>query len=157
MKWIKKNKFTVAAIVIFIIIAFLTFKVIDIFFPDQGTAIYGDRLAAKIPVEPSVYTSLEKLIKESDKVEEVKINENGRRIDIIITVTNATSLSEAKKLTSNILEPFTENQIGYYDFQVYIKKTDEAENDFPIIGYKQHNNPDFSWSKDREKTIEEDE
>lgn len=157
MKWIKKNKFTVAAIVIFIIIAFMAFKVIDIFFPDQGTAIYGDRLDAKIPVEDSVYDSLEKLIKENEKVEEVKINENGRRIDIIITVTNATSLSEAKKLTDNILEPFTESQIGYYDFQVYVKKTDKAENDFPIIGYKQHNNSDFSWSKDREKTVEEDE
>lgn len=157
MKWIKKNKFTVAAIVIFIILSFLVFKVIDIFFPDQGTAIYGDRLDAKVEVEDSVYKSLEELIKQNEKVEAVKINENGRRIDIIITVNNATSLSEAKKLSDNILEPFTESQIGYYDFQVYVKKIDEAENDFPIIGYKQHNDSGFSWSKDREKTVEEDE
>ena len=157
MKWIKKNKFTVAAITIFVILSFLTFKVIDIFFPDQGTAIYGDRLVAKVNVENSTYTALEELIKKSDKVDNVKINENGRRINIIITVNNATSISEAKKLTDNVLEPFTESQVGYYDFQVYVKKNDSSEDNFPIIGYKQHNSSGFSWSKDREKTVKEDE
>jgi len=157
MKWIKKNKFTVAAITIFIILSFLTFKVIDIFFPDQGTAIYGDRLDAKVKVEDSVYSSLRELVKKNEKVEDIKINENGRRIGIIITVNNATSISEAKKLTDNILEPFTESQVGYYDFQVYVKKTDKKEDNFPIIGYKQHNSSNFSWSKDREKTEKEDE
>ena len=99
MKWMKKNKFTVTAIFVFILLAFLGYKIVDTFFPKQGK-------------------------------------------------------NEAKKLVDNILEPFTESQIGYYDFQVFIKKEDTSENDFPIIGYKHHNSSTFSWTKDREKTEE---
>lgn len=156
MKWMKKNKFTVIAIFIFILLAFLGFKAKEMFFPDQRTAIYGDRLEGKVTVEKTTYEDIKAKISESDKVDSVTLRENGRRIDITITVTNVTSKSEAKKLISNILEPFTESQIGYYDFQVFIKKEDKSENDFPIIAYKHHNSSTFSWSKDREKT-EEDE
>lgn len=156
MKWIKKNKFTVIAIVIFVVFAVAGFKAKEIFFPNQRTAIYGDRLDGKVAVEQATYDAIKQKISESDKVESVTLKENGKRVDITITVTNATSKSEAKKLIDNILEPFTESQIGYYDFQVFIIKNDSSENDFPIIGYKHHNSSTFSWTKDREKT-EEDE
>lgn len=156
MKWIRKNKLTVFVIIVFILLSFTAFKVIEMFFPDQRAAIYGDRLEGKVKVEKTVYDTVKLKISESDKVETVTLTENGKRIDITITVTSATSKSEAKKLTDNILEPFTESQIGYYDFQVFIKKENKEENDFPIIGYKHHNSSSFLWSKDREKTEEED-
>lgn len=155
MKWIKKNKFTVIAIIIFIVIAILGFKAKEIFFPDQRTAIYGDRLEGKVAVEKVTYDSLKQKISESDKVKTVTVRENGRRIDITITVVDDMNKSDAKKLTDNMLEPFTESQIGYYDFQVFIKKDAETENDFPIIGYKHHNSSSISWTKDRDKTEEE--
>ena len=157
MKWFKKNKFTTLAIILFILLAILGYKAKEIFFPDQRSAIYGERLEGKVNVKKSTYKDLEKKIKESDKVTNVNITETGKRIDIVITVTNSTSKSEAKKLTDNMLEPFTESQIGYYDFQVFIKKDASEENDFPIIGYKQHNSSSFSWSKDRDKTVEDGE
>lgn len=155
MKWIKKNKFTVIAIIIFIVVAILGFKIKEIFFPNQRTAIYGDRLEGKVAVEQTTYDTVKQQISESDKVKSVTVRENGRRIDITITVTDETSKSDAKKLTDTITVPFTESQIGYYDFQVFIKKDSESENDFPIIGYKHHNSFSFSWNKDREKTEEE--
>lgn len=157
MKWVRKNKFTVIAIIIFVLVAFLGFKAKEMFFPDQRTAIYGDRLEGKVAVADSVYEEVKQKISENDKVEKVTLRENGRRIDITITVTSATSKSEAKKLIDNILGSFTESQIGYYDFQVFIKKEAKEENDFPIIAYKHHNSSSFSWSKDREKTVEEEE
>lgn len=152
MKWVKKNKFTVFAIILFVILTLLAFKVKEMFFPDQRTAIYGDRLDGKVKVDQKVYDTVQGKISESDKVKKVTIRENGRRVEIMITVNNDTSKEDAKKLTDNILGPFNESQIGYYDFQVYVKKEDRLENDFPIIGYKQHNNSKFVWSKDREKT-----
>jgi len=156
MKWMKKNKFTLMAITLFILLTFLVFKVTEMFFPDQRTAIYGDRLVGKVTVNKTTYDEVKQKISENDKVDNVIIKENGKRVDITITVNNATSKSEAKKLVNNILEPFTESQIGYYDFQVFIKKEDSSENDFPIIGYKHHNSSSFSWTKDREKTVEDE-
>lgn len=152
MKWIKKNKFTVIAITIFVVLAIVGYKAKEMFFPNQRTAIYGDRLDGKIAVEQKTYDEMKAKISESDKVKNVSIRENGRRIDIMVTVNGDTSKSDAKKLVDNILEPFSESQIGYYDFQMYIKKDETEENDFPIIGYKQHNSSSFVWSKDRDKT-----
>ena len=152
MKWIKKNKFTVIAITIFVVLAIIGYKAKEMFFPNQITAIYGDRLDGKIAVEQKTYDEMKAKISESDKVKNVSIRENGRRIDIMVTVNGDTSKSDAKKLVDNILEPFSESQIGYYDFQMYIKKDETEENDFPIIGYKQHNSSSFVWSKDRDKT-----
>ena len=155
MKWIKKNKFTVIAIIIFVVLAIIGFKVKEIFFPDQRTAIYGDRLEGKVAVEQSTYDTLKQNLSEKEKVKSVTVLENGRRIDITITVEDDMSKESAKNLTAGMMEPFTESQIGYYDFQVFIKKESASENDFPIIGYKHHNSSDFSWTKDREKTEEE--
>lgn len=155
MKWIKKNKFTVIAIIIFIVVAILGYKAKEIFFPDQRTAIYGDRLEGKVAVKDTTYDTLKQKISENEKVTTVTVRENGRRIDITITVADDMSKADAKKLTDNMLEPFTESQIGYYDFQVFIKKEAKTENDFPIIGYKHHNSSSFSWTKDRDKTEEE--
>ena len=155
MKWIKKNKFTVIAIIIFVVLAIIGFKVKEIFFPDQRTAIYGDRLEGKVAVEQSTYDTLKQNLSEKEKVKSVTVRENGRRIDITITVEDDMSKESAKNLKAGMMEPFTESQIGYYDFQVFIKKDSTSENDFPIIGYKHHNSSDFSWTKDREKTEEE--
>lgn len=152
MKWVKKNKFTVIAIIIFVILAILGYKAKELFFPNQRTAIYGDRLDGKVVVEEKTYDEMKQIISENTIVKTLNVRENGRHIDIIISVNDETSKSDAKKLTDNILKPFSESQIGYYDFQVFIKKESSSENDFPIIGYKQHNSSSFVWSKDREKT-----
>ena len=73
MKWIKKNKFTVIAITIFVVLAIIGYKAKEMFFPNQRTAIYGDRLDGKIAVEQKTYDEMKAKISESDKVKNVSI------------------------------------------------------------------------------------
>lgn len=155
-KWIKKNKFTVIAVIIFILLAILGYKAKEVFFPNERTAVYGDRLVGKVKVDKSLYDELKQTLSEKEKVKTVTVRENGKRIEIMITVEDDMSKDNAKSLVNNILEPFTESQIGYYDFQVFLLKESASENDFPIIGYKHHNSSEFSWSKDRDKVVEEE-
>ena len=157
MKWIKKNKFTVIAIILFVLFAIIGFKVKEIFFPNQRTAIYGDRLDGKVAVEKSTYDELKQKLSENERIKNVTVTESGRRINIIMTVVDDMSKEESKKLTDNITSFFSENQIGYYDFEVFVKKEATSENDFPIIGYKHHNSSSFSWTKDRDKVEETEE
>ena len=98
MKWIKKNKFTVIAITIFVVLAIIGYKAKEMFFPNQRTAIYGDRLDGKIAVEQKTYDEMKAKISESDKVKNVSIRENGRRIDIMVTVNGDT-----RKMTFQLL------------------------------------------------------
>lgn len=156
MKWIKKNKFMIIAIIFFIVISVVGYKALMIFFPSTNSAIYGDRLDGKINVKKEVYDGIKTRISGQEFVKDVSVREKGRTVNIVVTIMDSTSKDAAKGLTNLVLEGFNESQIGYYDFQVYIKKEDKNENDFPIIAYKQHNSAEFVWSRDREKTVEED-
>ena len=157
MKWIKRNKYTCIIILVFIIVSAIGYKAITVFFPDGKTAIYGDRLDGKVIVKDEVYEAVKTKFSEQEFVKKVSVRENGRIINITVTVMDSTSIDAAKGLSNIFLDNFSESQISYYDFQLFIKKESESENNFPIIGYKHHNNSQFSWTKDREKTQEEGE
>ena len=152
MNIIKKNKFTIIAVILFTALVFCLYEVKELFFPNEGKAIYGDRLVGKVDVKDEAYVAVEDKVKENEKVTKVDARENGKLINISITVLDDTSIEDAKKLVDNILEPFNDSQKGYYDFQVFVTKESETENNFPIIAYKHHNSSEFVWSKDREKT-----
>ena len=152
MKWIKKNKFTCIAILLFVLITVVGYKAMKVFFPDSKSAIYGDRLDNKVVVKQKVYDSLKTKISELEYVKEVKIRESGRIIYITVLVLDSTSIDSAKSIASMITEPFSEIQLGYYDFQLFIKKEDSKENNFPISAYKHHNRSEFVWAKERDKT-----
>lgn len=155
MKWLKKNKFTCIAILIFVVLAIVSYKAIKVFFPNTKSAIYGDRLDGKVKVDKSVYKAVKAKLAEQEFVKNVNVKENGRTINIEVVVLDSTSHDAAKGLSGLILEHFNDSQIGYYDFQLFVSKESEAENDFPIIAYKQHNKSEFSWTKDREKVVPE--
>ena len=152
MKWVRKNKYTCIAILIFVVVAIVGYKAIKVFFPDSKAANYGDRLDNKVKVDKKVYDAVKAKISEQEFVKEAKVRENGRTIEIVVTVQDSTSIDSAKSIAGLILEHFSEIQIGYYDFQLFITKEDKAENNFPIMAYKQHNRSEFSWTKDRAKT-----
>lgn len=157
MKWIKKNKFTCLAIVLFVLIVIIGYKAMQVFFPDTGSAIYGDRLDNKVAVKKTVYDAVKAKLSEQEFVKEVSVRENGRTINITVLVQDSTSMDSAKSLAGMITEHFSEAQLGYYDFQLFVKKEDSKENNFPIIAYKQHNRSEFVWAKERDKTEEEEE
>ena len=155
MKWFKKNKLMLIAIVVFVIIVLVGYNALKVFFPSTDSAIYGDRLDSKVPVDQKLYDEVKERISKLEYTKDVSVTEKGRIINIIVSVMDSTSISASKDISKLILEGFSDSQIGYYDFQLMIKKEDAKENDFPIIAYKQHNSTDFYWNRDREKTVEE--
>ena len=155
MKWIKKNKYTCIAILVFVVIVMVGYKAVQVFFPNTKAAYYGDRLDNKVKIKKSVYDAVKAKISEQEFVKEVSVRENGRTIEIVVLVQDSASMDAAKGISGLILEHFSEIQIGYYDFQLFIKKESSSENNFPIIAYKQHNSSEFVWTKERDKTESE--
>ena len=88
-------------------------------------------------------------LEEKDEVKSVDTDIKGRILNVIITVNDDVELDPAKALASVITENLEEDQNGYYDIQVFIKKSNEEDTRFPIIGYKHQDKDEFSWSKDR--------
>ena len=149
MNYLKRNKGTVIAIIIFIILVVLLFQVKNIFFPNSGKAIYGNRLEGikEVEISKDTYKKVEKAFAE-DSVSKVTTAIAGKLVKIFITVNEDVDLEKAKSYGGKALEQFTSEQKNYYDFQIYIEKAGDNEH-FPIIGYKHHSKGTISWTKDR--------
>lgn len=153
-KLFKKNKFTFFIIVFFLIVFVLLLQVKNLFFPSSDTANYGHRLDGLTEIKSEVVTALTEKLKENKKVETVSTNTNGRIFNIIITVGNEATKKEAKTIGESTISSLDEETLKQYDIQVFMKKTDKEETDFPLIGYKSTNDETLSWSRDREKKTE---
>lgn len=148
--FIKNNKVTVVAFIICVIFVILVFAVKLTFFPNEGTAIYGDRLDGieEVEITDKQQEDIIKSLEDKDEVKEVSCDIKGRTLNVLITVNDDVELDPAKALTSSITENLEEDQTSYYDIQVFISK-DNDDTRFPIIGYKHQNKDEFSWTKDR--------
>ena len=148
--FIKNNKVTVVAFIICVIFVILVFAVKLTFFPNEGTAIYGDRIDGieEVEITDKQQEDIIKSLEDKDEVKKVSCDIKGRTLNVLITVNDDVELDPAKALTSSITDNLEENQTSYYDIQVFISK-DNDDTRFPIIGYKHQNKDGFSWTKDR--------
>lgn len=148
--FLKKNKFTVFALVFLILLFILIISAKQLLFPNIGSAIYGNRLNGIVEIKKDDKEGITNHLKENENVIDAKASVTGKILEVYITVKDEVKLDDAKKIGSSILEKISEEIKADYDIQVYISKNSVEENNFPIIGNKHVNNKDFSWSKDRE-------
>lgn len=159
MKFIKKNKFTIIAILIFICIVIVGAKIKDFLVPDSGKAVYGDRLDGidDYKLSDSLIESIKSSLSENENVLDVSYELHGKIINFMITVSDSLSISDAKKIANSTVSYFENEELTFYSLQVYVLKNDESLNNFPIIGYKDTDSSELVFTKDRKITVSEDE
>lgn len=148
MKFIKKHINTIIGILVFIIVFVGILIVKDALNPQEGNAIYGNRLEGREEVEITKTTKDKVINSLNEQAKSTKVRVSGRIVNIIINVNDDTNLEVAKSLGPKALESFSAKEKKYYDFQFLIENT-ANKNQFPIIGYKHHGKEDISWTKDR--------
>ncbi len=152
MNYIKKNKYTILAILVFVLLVFVGVEIKNILVPDEGRAVYGNRLdnIEKYPISTNTFTDIETGLKENSKVVNVTNTLHGKIINLIITVTDDVTIEEAKILANSTISFFKNNELDYYSLNVYVKKLNPELNNFPIEGYKDPESKDLVFTKDRE-------
>lgn len=150
MSFIRKNKFVIIAIGVFLILVILAFQVVRMFFPAEGTALYGNRLDGIEEVELSnnKLNKIASALEDNESVKEASVSVQGKIIEVIITAQDDTTVDAVKGLNTIILDALNKDEKGFYDIQIFVTKDTDAS-DFPIIGYKHYAKDDFSWTKDR--------
>ena len=157
MNFIKRHRYTIIIILIFILLFCLGMKAKDILIPDDEKAAYGNRLdeMGEHEIDKSIFTKIKsEMVK--GKVEDITYRFQGKIVNFVITVSSDATINEAKDVGKNIMKYFEEKHLNYYTFQFYVKKTDPALNNFPIIGAKNPNKEEISWTQNREIVKEED-
>lgn len=154
MKYVKQHKFTIFVIFIFIIGVIGLYFAFNLFFSNSGKPEYGNRLEGieNVEVTNSDISKIKEGLKKNNKVKDIETNISGRTLNIIITVDDDMSLSDAKKVGQESYSTLKESQIDFYSIQIFINKKDKSENNFPIIGYKQRKTTKLVWTKDRSVT-----
>lgn len=154
MRFIKEHKFTVFVIVLFVFVVILLYFMYDLFFTNGGKPEYGNRLDGieEVEITKDNFSKMEEELKKNKSVSKVSFDVSGRTLNIIITVGNDVSVDDAKKIGAGSYDSLSEKQIKYYAIQLFIKKEDSSKNNFPIIGYKQKEVKDISWTKNRAVT-----
>ena len=159
MKFLKENKVVILVVLIFLGLVVVTAEIKNLLVPDEGKAAYGNRLDGieNHKIKDNVYEDMENKLKEDKKVVEVTHKLHGKIINLIITVTDETSIEDAKKIANSTIPMFSEDDLNFYTLQVYVKKDNKELNNFPIIGYKGTDTKELVFTKDREITKEEEE
>ncbi len=145
MNYLKRNKNIIIALVIYFVAILLGIQVINILVPNEGAAVYGNRLDGKVELDKDIE---KQVAKKAEGATDVKLRVSGRIINITINVGTDVSKEAAKEYAAKTLEAFTTEQKAYYDIQFFLEKEGEAA-DFPIMGYKIQNAEKIAWTKDR--------
>ena len=158
MKFVKKHRYTIILVLVFILLLCLGVKVKEILMPNDKKEAYGNRLSEleEHRIEDSLYTKIKSEVEALETVEEITYREQGKIINFIVTISDKVSIGDAKKVGEKIVTYFSEDDIAYYTFQIYIKKKDASLNNFPIIGAKNPLTKEIIWTQDREITKEDE-
>ena len=151
IKKINKNKNIIVAALILIAIVAAIFIVKNTVMFDESKAIYGNRTEGnkKVKVTEDQVKKIQKAL--SEQAKSVKVNEEGRTINIVIYTKPEVDLGAAKAMADTALAEFTDAQKSYFDIEALIDN-ESNKDQFPIIGYKHKTKGAFNWTRDREKS-----
>ncbi len=137
-------------IAIFLVFVLVLVQLKNIFFPDQGGALYGSRLDGieKVAIKKNTLKEIENALSKEESIAQVSTFTKGRLLNVIITMQDDASKETAREMPAKTLEHLQEKQKKYYDIQVFLQKKNEDAS-FPILAYKHHAKDSFSFTKDR--------
>lgn len=165
MKRIKKfyrehRVFTILMAIILVCVIIISTILIQCFYIGKGTDKYGDRLDGieEHEISDAKISDYENNLANNDKVKTADLIIEGRIIYIKVTYEDNCSLEEAESIAAKSLENFSEDEQGFYDFNITLEKNATKTSDgFLISGAHNRNGNGISWNNNREVTSTTDE
>ncbi len=149
MKFFKKHmKESIFLTVFLVIILTCLITFIVMWFGGNGDK-YGTRLDGikDVPLSDSYLEEISNEVKDEEIVSNATIDLEGRLVNVIITVSDDASIDASKNLSDIVKDNFTEDELAFYDIQIFLVDSGSNEESiYPIIGYKHKTSDVFVWS-----------
>jgi hypothetical protein len=138
------------SILLFLLILILILMLVAIkvlIFPSYKVNKYGNRLDG---IEDIKLTET-RVNEVKDKFETVdgftidKFRLSGKIVNIYIKVNGDISVDKVKSSSMKLVSSFSEEELKFYDFQVFVTGPDDNKN-YPMIGYKNKNSEGMDWN-----------
>lgn len=145
--------FTILMAVVLVCIVIIATVLIQCFYIGNGTDKYGNRLEGieNYTISESRQKDFENNTANNEKVESADITITGKIIYITMQIKPGVTLIEAESIALKSLESFSEEEQGFYDFNITLKQNSSDTSDgFIISGSKNKNGSGLVWNNNRQ-------
>lgn len=144
----KKTKLMIAFGIVIVAVLALCIVYESIFSNNSGK--YGNRLEGieKVNIKTKQKNEIKKNIESLEMSSSVKVFLTGKILKVVVVVKDDTDLAKGKLTFDKVIEKLSDDQKKYFDLEIYLSKKGKDDN-FPTIGYKNHNKEYISWTKGR--------
>lgn len=152
----KKSMWIIGSIVVIALIVVIGVA-LKIVIGGNSKGVYGNRLDGieNYAISDSKIEEIKTKILENKECEKITYNKQGRILKFFLTVTKDTGVTTAQRLGDNIVDSFSETELGYYDVTIYVESGENTE-PYPMIGYKNKNEKAISWTVNKGEVKDEE-
>lgn len=142
--FIKKHKFI--SVIACLILIFLIFIVVSIINFKTGS-IYGDRCKDnnEFKISNKTINEAKDEIEKLDNVKNIDIYTKLCTVKIIIKIKDDVDINSLKQVATNTLKVFSEDELNYYDFALYVISDNKTSETYPINVSRHKTEKDFAW------------
>ena len=141
--FIKRHKILTIVLSFFLLIIILS-VVLALISSSKGA---GSRCSdsKKYTISSKTQKSVESRIKEIEQVKDVDIYTKLCTIKIIISLKDDVDIEVIKTMSNDILTKFSEKELKYYDFALYVTSDNKKSETYPINVSKHKTSDSFAW------------
>ena len=136
------KKKLVAIIAVIIIIVLIGIIGINLF---SGTGSPRIKNNEKHSLSNDEKNAVKDKLSEIDNVDSVKVYKNIKIIKIVVNLTDDADFEQVKNKSNEAIEYFDEENLGFYDVEIYVSSDNKESEVYPKIGYKHKLNKEFTW------------
>lgn len=141
MKKNKKKIIIITAIVILVLV--LLILVYNSLFSSSNSTRYDG--IENYELTKKEKESVKEKLNELENVEDIDIHINSKIIKIIVNLSDDVAFDGVKAKANEAISGFSEDNLSYYDIEIFVQSSNEESEIYPQIGYKFKTNSEFSW------------
>ena len=140
----KKNMKKIILIAIVVIVIFvLSLLVYKNLFSSSNSSRYDGIENYELTAD-EINSAKDKL-NELGSIEDIDIHINSKIIKIVVKLNEDIDFETFKSKANETISSFSEDNLSYYDVEIFVDSSNEESEIYPQIGYKFKTNSEFSW------------
>ena len=89
--------------------------------------------------------STKDVLEEIGSIKEIDMYVSSKIIKIIINIEEDVDFEQVKSISNQALANISEENLAFYDIEIYVNSMNKESEIYPQIGYKHKTNLEFSW------------
>lgn len=145
MKILKKNyKLIIVALIIIVIFILGLFIYKNIFKENSSNRLEN---IEKYKLTKKEINSVNDKINELKNIDSIDVYTNNKIIKIFVELKEDVDFEDVEEVSNELLESFKEDNLKFYDVEIFIDSKNDDSKVYPKIGYKHKTNSEFTWNR----------